>query len=72
MPGFLLHVGSQVLCAHGGQAQPTVPSPQGLRVGSAGRADVGAVDCGGLRASTATAGERTLRNRHVDRRARCA
>ena len=26
MPGPLLHVGSQVLCAHGGQAQPTAPS----------------------------------------------
>jgi len=30
MPGFLLHVGSQVLCAHGGQAQPTVPNPRVL------------------------------------------
>ncbi|WP_125612940.1 hypothetical protein [Specibacter cremeus] len=27
MPGFLLHVGATVLCAHGGQAQPTVPNP---------------------------------------------
>lgn len=26
MPGFLLHQGATVLCAHGGQAQPTVPS----------------------------------------------
>ena len=26
MPGFILHVGSQVQCAHGGKAQPTVPS----------------------------------------------
>lgn len=25
MPGFLVHVGATVLCAHGGQAQPTVP-----------------------------------------------
>ena len=25
MPGFLLHVGATVLCAHGGQAQPTSP-----------------------------------------------
>jgi hypothetical protein len=24
MPGFLLHAGATVLCAHGGQAQPTV------------------------------------------------
>lgn len=30
MPGFLLHVGSQVICAHGGQAQPTVPNPRVL------------------------------------------
>jgi hypothetical protein len=28
MPGFMLHIGSQVICAHGGQAQPTVPSPR--------------------------------------------
>jgi hypothetical protein len=30
MPGFLLHVGAQVMCAHGGQAQPTVPVPRVL------------------------------------------
>ena len=28
MAGFLLHVGATVLCAHGGQAQPTVPNPR--------------------------------------------
>lgn len=28
MPGFLLHAGATVLCAHGGQAQPTVPNPR--------------------------------------------
>ena len=28
MPGFLLHVGAVVQCAHGGQAQPTVPNPR--------------------------------------------
>jgi hypothetical protein len=28
MPGLLLHVGATVLCAHGGQAQPTVPNPR--------------------------------------------
>ncbi len=28
MPGFLLNVGSTVLCAHGGQAKPTVPMPR--------------------------------------------
>lgn len=28
MPGFLLHVGAQVLCSHGGQAQATVPNPR--------------------------------------------
>lgn len=32
MPGFLLHVGATVLCAHGGQAQPTVSNPR-VRVG---------------------------------------
>lgn len=26
MPGMLLHVGATVLCAHAGQAQPTVPN----------------------------------------------
>ncbi|HXJ64314.1 MAG TPA: hypothetical protein VNN79_11215 [Actinomycetota bacterium] len=30
MPGFVLHVGATVICAHGGQAQPTVPSPRVL------------------------------------------
>lgn len=28
MPGFLLHVGATVLCAHGGQAQSTAPQPR--------------------------------------------
>jgi hypothetical protein len=28
MPGFLVQVGAQVLCAHGGQAKPTVPNPR--------------------------------------------
>ena len=28
MPGFLLHAGATVLCAHGGQAQPTAPNPR--------------------------------------------
>lgn len=32
MPGFLLHLGATVMCAHGGQAQPTVPNPR-VRVG---------------------------------------
>jgi hypothetical protein len=30
MPGPFLHVGATVLCAHGGQAQPTVPNPRVL------------------------------------------
>ena len=30
MPGFLVHVGAQVLCSHAGQAQPTVPNPRVL------------------------------------------
>jgi hypothetical protein len=28
VPGFLVHVGAQVLCAHAGQATPTVPNPR--------------------------------------------
>jgi hypothetical protein len=28
MPGFLVHVGATVSCAHAGQAQPTVPNPR--------------------------------------------
>jgi hypothetical protein len=32
MPGFLLHVGATVMCAHAGQAQPTVPNPR-VKVG---------------------------------------
>lgn len=30
MPGFVLHVGATILCAHGGQAQPTAPNPRVL------------------------------------------
>jgi hypothetical protein len=33
MPGFLLHFGAQVLCAHAGQAQPTVVEPRVLLSG---------------------------------------
>lgn len=33
MPGYLLHVGATVLCAHGGQAQPTVPFPRVMVAG---------------------------------------
>jgi hypothetical protein len=28
MPGPILHVGATVLCSHGGQSVPTVPSPR--------------------------------------------
>ena len=28
MPGFLLHVGAQVLCMHAGQASPIMPTPR--------------------------------------------
>lgn len=28
MPGFLLHAGATVMCAHSGQAQPTSPNPR--------------------------------------------
>jgi hypothetical protein len=28
MPGYVLHAGATVLCAHGGQAQPSVASPR--------------------------------------------
>ena len=34
MPGYVLHSGATVLCAHGGQATPTVPS---ARVSVAGQ-----------------------------------
>ena len=30
MPGFLLHLGATVQCAHAGPAQPTAPSPRVL------------------------------------------
>jgi hypothetical protein len=33
MPGPILHVGATVLCSHGGQATPTVPSPVVLASG---------------------------------------
>ena len=28
MPGFMVHVGASVTCAHGGLAQPTAPNPR--------------------------------------------
>lgn len=28
MPGFMLHAGATILCAHGGQAQPTATNPR--------------------------------------------
>ena len=28
MPGFVVHAGATILCAHGGQAQPTVTIPR--------------------------------------------
>ncbi len=33
MAGFLLHQGAVVMCAHGGQAMPTVPNPRVLVTG---------------------------------------
>lgn len=30
MPGFVLHLGATVMCAHGGQARPTAPNPRVL------------------------------------------
>jgi hypothetical protein len=30
MPGFVLHLGATVLCAHGGQATPSSPNPRVL------------------------------------------
>src|SRR3954453_11461934 len=33
MPGFLLHFGATVLCAHAGQAQPTAVNPRVLVMG---------------------------------------
>lgn len=30
MPGFLLHLGATVTCAHAGQATPTTPNPRVL------------------------------------------
>src|SRR6186997_1336815 len=33
MPGFIVHVGAQVLCSHAGTAQPTAPNPRVLVMG---------------------------------------
>ncbi|MBK5248043.1 MAG: hypothetical protein JJE50_01215 [Actinomycetales bacterium] len=33
MPGFLVHIAATLLCAHGGQAQPTAPNPRVLVTG---------------------------------------
>ncbi|MGI9491777.1 MAG: hypothetical protein ACR2QF_05175 [Geminicoccaceae bacterium] len=34
MSGFLVQVGAQVICAHGGQAMPTTPNPRVLLSGA--------------------------------------
>jgi len=34
MPGLLVQVGAQVMCAHGGQATPIVPNPRVLLGGT--------------------------------------
>ena len=34
MPGLLVQVGAQVMCAHGGQATPTVPNPRVMLSGA--------------------------------------
>lgn len=34
MPGFLVQIGAQILCSHGGQATPTVPNPRVLLSGA--------------------------------------
>jgi hypothetical protein len=39
MPGPILHMGATVLCSHGGQAIPTVPSPVVFRLRHANRDD---------------------------------
>lgn len=33
MPGFLVHLGAQVTCAHAGQATPAAPAPRVLVMG---------------------------------------
>ena len=48
VPGFLLHVGATVMCAHGGQAQPTAPNPRVLVSGTADHHDAGALRGGRL------------------------
>lgn len=34
MPGYLVQVGAQVFCSHGGQATPTVPNPRVMLSGA--------------------------------------
>ena len=34
MPGLLVQVGAQVMCAHGGQAMPAVPNPRVMLSGA--------------------------------------
>lgn len=33
MPGLMLHLGAEVICFHGGQAEPIVPNPRVLLSG---------------------------------------
>ena len=68
MPGFLLHVGATVLCAHGGQAQPTVPNPRVTGQRPADGDDDRAVRRRRLRAAAAARRQRAVRDRAVDHR----
>ena len=68
MPGFLLHVGATVLCAHGGQAQPTVPNPRVIVMGQPTVADDEPVRGRRLRASAAAGRQRPVRHRAMDHR----
>ena len=72
MPGPLLHLGATVLCAHGGQAQPTAPNPRVLVSGPAGRDAGGALRWSPAARSSPPARQRAVRHRAVGRRRRRA
>ena len=62
MPGFLLHVGAQVKCAHAGLATPTVPNPR-VTVSGQPTVTMAATLCRGrLHLAAADGRQRTLRD----------
>ena len=66
MPGFVLHLGATVMCAHAGQAQPTAPNPRVLVSGQPVTTQVAPYVVAGC-PFVPPGGQRPVRNRAMGR-----